>query len=105
MSYFDFEGHRVFYARDGAGDPIVFLLNATLTGRLWEHQAEHFKTANDVIVVDLPGFGRSEFLRPTLALYVRWLERFVDALRLAPVALVGNCIGSLTGAALRRQAP
>jgi pimeloyl-ACP methyl ester carboxylesterase len=96
MSYFNFEGHRVYYTREGAGDPIVFLPNATLTGLLWEHQAEHFKQTNDVIVVDLPGFGRSDRLRPTLDLYVRWLGRFVDELELAPVALVGNCIGSLT---------
>lgn len=96
VTYFDFEDHRVFYTREGAGDPIVFLPNATLTGKLWEHQAGHFKASNDVIVVDLPGFGRSDFLRPTLALYLRWLERFIDELHLAPVALVGNCIGSLT---------
>lgn len=96
MTYFDFEGHRVFYAREGVGDPIVFLPNATLTGKLWEHQAGHFKATNDVIVVDLPGFGRSDRLCPTLALFVRWLERFIDELHLAPVALVGNCIGSLT---------
>ena len=96
MTWFSFEGHRVFYTREGAGDPIVFLPNATLTGRLWEHQAEHFRATHDVIVVDLPGFGRSDFLRPTLDLYVRWLERFVDELGLVPVTLVGNCIGSLT---------
>jgi pimeloyl-ACP methyl ester carboxylesterase len=93
MTWFEFDGHRVFYTREGAGDPIVFLPNATLTGRLWEHQAEHFKTTNDVIVVDLPGFGRSDRQTPTLELYVRWLERFIDGL--VPVALVGNCIGSL----------
>lgn len=96
MTWFQFEGHRVFCTREGAGDPILFLPNATLTGRLWEHQVEHFKATNDVIVVDLPGFGRSDFTRPTLDLYVRWLERFVHDLELARVALVGNCIGSLT---------
>lgn len=31
-------GHRVYFRRAGVGDPIVFLPNATLTGRLWEHQ-------------------------------------------------------------------
>jgi hypothetical protein len=45
MTDFTFEGHRVFYRREGAGDPIAFLPNATLTGKLWEHQAEHFAVA------------------------------------------------------------
>lgn len=41
MTWFNFEGRRVFYTREGASDPIVFLPNATLTGRLCERQAEH----------------------------------------------------------------
>lgn len=97
-SWFVFEGHRVFYCREGAGEPIVFLPNATLTWRLWEHQVEHFRDTHDVIAVDLPGFGRSKMTGVDLSLdlYVRWLERFVAELDLAPVVLVGNCIGSLT---------
>lgn len=105
MSWHTFEGHRVFYTREGTGDPIVFLPNATLTGRLFEHQAAHFEHRNEVIVVDLPGFGRSDFLRPTLDLNARWLARFVDDLGLAPVALVGNCIGSLTALHLAAWRP
>jgi pimeloyl-ACP methyl ester carboxylesterase len=96
MAWFDFEGHKVWYERRGAGDPIVFLPNATLTGKLWEFQADYFKDTHDVIVVDLPGFGQSDRITPSLELWVRWLGRFVDELDLAPVALVGNCMGSLT---------
>lgn len=50
---------------------------------LFRFRRPHFKTTNEVIVVDLPGFGRSDFLRPTLALYARWLERLIDGLQLA----------------------
>lgn len=96
MTFFDFEGHKVFYERQGTGSPMVFLPNATLDGKLWEFQADHFKATHDVIVVDLPGFGRSERITPSLDLWIRWLGRFVDELALAPVALVGNCMGSLT---------
>lgn len=96
MAWFDFQGHRVWYQRQGSGDPIVFLPNATLDGRLWEHQAEHFKDHYDVIVADLPGFGRSDRLTPSLDLWVRWLGQFVDEMQLAPVTLIGNCMGSLT---------
>ena len=94
---YDFEGRRVWYQREGNGHPIVFLPNATLTSKLWEHQVDYFRHTHDVIAVDLPGFGRSDRLRhPTLALCVSWLERFVDDFDLAPVTLVGNCLGSLT---------
>ena len=96
MSDFQFEGHRVWYERSGEGDPIVFLPNATLTAKLWEHQVEYFQATHDVIAVDLPGFGRSDRGTPSVASWVRWLDAFVEELELAPVALVGNCMGSLT---------
>jgi hypothetical protein len=54
----DWEGGRVWYRREGAGRPIAFLPNATVTWRLWEHQVEHFRASHDVVAVDLPGFGR-----------------------------------------------
>lgn len=38
-NWFVFDGHRVFYRRQGAGDPIVFLPNATFTGKRWERQS------------------------------------------------------------------
>ena len=96
--YHLFEGHRVFFERAGEGASIVFLPNATLTGKLFEHQFAHFQQGYDTVVVDLPGFGRSDRIAEdlTLDLYVRWLECFVDDLSLAPVVLVGNCIGSLS---------
>jgi hypothetical protein len=34
MTFFDFEGHRVFYERDGSGSSIVCLPNATFDGKL-----------------------------------------------------------------------
>ena len=105
MSFFDFEGSRVFYTREGSGDPIIFLPNATLTHKLWEYQVEHFRATHDVIAVDLPGFGESDSITPSLELWVRWLGRFIDELELAPAALVGNCMGSLTALHLAVRAP
>jgi pimeloyl-ACP methyl ester carboxylesterase len=62
---------------------------------------------HDVIAVDLPGFGRSDRIdgELTLELYVRWLERFVTELGLAPVAIVGNCVGSLSALHLAARHP
>ena len=48
MSHFIIEGHRVFSTREGAGDPIVFPPNTTLTGKPWEHQVGHLRRSNDV---------------------------------------------------------
>jgi pimeloyl-ACP methyl ester carboxylesterase len=95
--WYDFEGHRIGYRREGAGPPMVFFPNAVASHRLWDYQIEHFRTSHDVLALNPLGLGQSD--RPLAAypleLYVRLLERFVDDLGLAPVVLVGNCIGSL----------
>ncbi|MBI5105127.1 MAG: hypothetical protein HZB46_09130 [Solirubrobacterales bacterium] len=57
MASFLFEGHRAFSTREGAGDPIVFLPNATLTGRLSAVSGRVLKATNDVIVVDVALVG------------------------------------------------
>jgi pimeloyl-ACP methyl ester carboxylesterase len=75
---------------------MLFLHHGEADHRLWDEQVEHFRARYDVIVPDLPGFGRSD--KPNLAytrdLYVRFLEVFSDALQLSPMMLVGACLGS-----------
>ena len=95
--WYAFEGHRIWYRREGAGRPMVFFPNAVASDRLWDYQMEHFRTSHDVLALNPLELGQSD--RPPAAypleLYVRLLERFIDDLGLAPVVLVGNCIGSL----------
>lgn len=95
--WYDFEGHRIGYRREGAGPPMVLFPNAVASDRLWDYQVEHFRKRYDVLALNPLGLGQSD--RPPaaypLGLYLRLLERFVDDLGLAPAVLVGNCIGSL----------
>ena len=101
MAWLDFGGNRIWYHREGAGDPIVLLHHGEADHRLWDFQVAHLRDRYDVVVPDLLGFGRSD--KPdvayTLDLYARFVERIVDDLGLAAVTLVGACVGS--AAALR----
>jgi pimeloyl-ACP methyl ester carboxylesterase len=47
------------YDRHGAGRTVVLVHGWALSGRLWIYQEELFGGAYDVVVPDLPGFGRS----------------------------------------------
>ena len=93
--WFEFEGHRIWYRRVGAGERMLFLHNGA-DSHLWDYQVKQFRKTHDVITPDLIGFGRSD--KPdipyTLDLYARFLEKCVDELRLAPVTLVGAGVGS-----------
>jgi pimeloyl-ACP methyl ester carboxylesterase len=95
MRSFSYQGHEVFYRREGSGSPIVFLHNGGTSHRIWEPLLEHYAREYDVIAMDMLGFGRSA--RPcvdyTLDLYVAQLA---DELELEQVTLVGNCMGAAT---------
>ncbi len=95
MSFFDFNGHRVWYQETGVGDPIVFLHNGGNDHQIWEHQTAHFARTHRVFVVDHLGYGNSD--KPeidyTLPLFTAEVAALVDRFSLAPVTLVGHCIG------------
>ncbi len=96
MSHIDYQGHKVWYRESGAGDPLVFLHNGGNDHRIWDHQVLHFSKHHRVIVVDHLGHGNSD--RPsldyTLPLFTGQVAALVEQLSLAPVTLVGHCIGA-----------
>lgn len=98
MSTFQLQGHEIFYRREGAGTPLVFLHNGGTSHRIWEPLLERYAPDHDVIAMDMLGFGRSA--RPdigySLDLYVAQLDALLDELKLDNVTLVGNCMGSAT---------
>ncbi|MGX1776230.1 alpha/beta fold hydrolase [Nocardia brasiliensis] len=98
MDVFEHQGRAVAYDRVGSGTPVVFLHNAGTQRHIWDDQVAALRDDHEVFAIDLPGYGQSE--QPAagyrLADYVRMLGAFLDAHRLASVALVGNCLGSAT---------
>ncbi|MFE0101030.1 alpha/beta fold hydrolase [Streptomyces sp. NPDC059009] len=108
MSWFEFDGIRVWYERRGSGTPLVFLHNAGTSHELWHRQIAHFGERYDVIAPDLVGYGRSD-RRPDdphdQGLYLRMLEHLVDELDLDRFVLVGNCIGSATSVRYAERHP
>jgi len=94
-SWFEFEGHRIWYRREGAGEPMLLLHNRA-DHHPWDYQIAHFRQTHDVVTPDLIGFGSSD--KPdipyTLDLYARFLRRCIDELGLAPVTLVSAGVGS-----------
>jgi pimeloyl-ACP methyl ester carboxylesterase len=87
------DGVRVHYLRLGHGTPLLLLHGFTVGssrltyGPSLEPLSQHF----DVIAPDLPGYGLSDVPEKlfTTADYVRFVVRFMDALELNQVNLVG----------------
>jgi 3-oxoadipate enol-lactonase len=90
--YADVEGGRLFYEREGSGNPVVWLHAGFLDRRMWEPQFARFASRYDLIRYDQRGFGRSDPPRDTYW-ESRDLAKLLDHLSIGSAYLVGVAMG------------
>src|SRR5215472_11107599 len=92
----DVHGSFMHYLEAGAGDPIVFLHGNPTSSYLWRNVIPHLAPLGRCIAPDLIGMGRSG--KPDIEYrffdHVRYLDGFLDALRLRNITLVLHDWGS-----------
>jgi pimeloyl-ACP methyl ester carboxylesterase len=85
------------FERRGQGAPLVLVHGIGHHWRAWEPVIDDLATTNDVIAVDLPGFGRSpvpvEVLKPGLPGIVDAVARFFADAGLDRPHVAGNSLG------------
>lgn len=107
MDRFHHNGVELAYESRGEGPALLFLHNGGSSSTIWRHQVEDLSAAHRTVAVDLPGFGSSP--RPDAGIdlpgHVELVSALVDHLDLAPVLLVGNCMGSNIAAGIAARRP
>src|SRR5690606_4096342 len=93
----DFEhgGQTLHYVRSGEGFPVILLHNGGTSHAIWDALTPLLE-GHTCFAFDLLGFGDSS--KPgagyELSAHVERLGAFIEAEGLAPVHLIGNCMGS-----------
>ena len=100
MPYCSVIDTRIYYETEGTGDPMVLIHGAGQDTLSWRfavpYLSKHYKT----IAIDLPGHGKSVIAPqgPITCIedYARFLNAFVDEMKLAPATLVGHSMSGNT---------
>jgi len=91
----------ISYMEGGRGDNVVLLHGYTADKSNWVRFARYLTPKYHVIILDLPGFGRSSHIENesyTIAAQAERLNKIVDALKLPKFHLAGNSMGgSISG--------
>lgn len=109
--YYYAAGRRTTTTGDG-GPPVVLIHGFPMSSRLWHLVARDFPDGNRLIVVDLPGFGRSDALpsgpgtldAPCSALGHSVIA-LLDVLGVQSAAIVGHGLGGGVAQAIAIAAP
>lgn len=107
MRRFTHDATTIAYRDEGVGRAIVFLHNGGTSSTIWRDQIASLSSEYRALAVDLPGFGESPLPDPPATLHgmVDLIDAFIVDLELAPVILVGNCMGSNIAIQVSRAHP
>lgn len=93
----------------GTGPAVLLLHGFPLDHTIWERQVDRLAAHHRVILVDLPGMGKSRPLPaaevPTIALIAEQVFALMDARKLGEAAVVGHSMGGYIALAMAQMAP
>jgi 4,5:9,10-diseco-3-hydroxy-5,9,17-trioxoandrosta-1(10),2-diene-4-oate hydrolase len=90
------DGTRMRYWCSGQGEETVVLVHGLgASADIWVQNIEELARGHQVIVPDLPGFGKSEIPPPSFLpfQYTDFLAKLIDTITDGPVILVGQSLG------------
>src|SRR5579872_1683639 len=92
-------GSKIHYVEAGSGDPILFLHGIPASCYVWRNVIPHLSSLGRCIAPDLIGMGQSDKpnIEYTISDHIKYIEKFIDALKLRRVTLVMHGWGSVIG--------
>ena len=96
VNYVTVNGSKVYYEKSGYGEKtILFIHGWGCDLNVWKYQEEYFKKKSKVILVDLPGFGKSskDFQEYDIGTFANSVFSVLEKNRVSKVHLVGHSLG------------
>jgi pimeloyl-[acyl-carrier protein] methyl ester esterase len=106
MPYFKtHRGLNWHYEISGAGDAIVMIHGLGAAGPIWQRQIDFLHTDFQVVTVDLPGHGQSEWMPLGVMEMAADIRQIINSLGLTQFSLIASSMGGLVALDLYRLVP
>jgi len=101
------ERNGIFYTDSGKGFPVVFIHGFCETHSIWDSFIVPVEKTYRVISIDLPGFGRSKFLKAPFSIddVAEVVLSFLDSIDIKEFIVIGHSLGGYVTLAMAKQAP
>lgn len=96
-SYADFEGRRVYYLKQGMGQPVVLIHGFPTHSYTWRHVIPRLSSGYEIYAPDLPGYGKSDLLPEDdrgIAAQSFYLNEWMESVGISRAILVGQGTGA-----------
>ncbi len=107
LETFYFQEWPIKYEHIGKGEPVILLHNGGTSHLIWSEIMPHLSDEYEMFAFDLLGYGASA--KPgagyNLKNYIDFLVEFANHYGLAPVNMVGNCMGSAMSLGFSQRHP
>jgi pimeloyl-ACP methyl ester carboxylesterase len=109
MAYFNFENRKVYYKIKGHNAPLLLLHGNTVSSKMFRTIVKKYEKEFQVILLDLPGHGKSERLAKFETDF--WFynsevaNALIDELKLGKISVIGTSGGALVAINLGLEHP
>ncbi len=106
MEYFEAPSTiKWHYSVHGEGECLLFLHGWGMDKRIWKQQEKYFSEKYNVLMIDLPGHGKSSFVKTDLETLADDIIQLLDLLEIQECTLIGSSLGGLFSLKLYEKYP
>jgi len=104
----EINGHKIYYTTHGKGQPLILIHGFPLNSGLFHYQIEPLSQKYQLVLLDLPGFGRSRVAADSegsLQGYAQTVLGLMDQLKIDKAIIGGHSLGGMTAIEMYKMAP
>jgi len=105
MGYLEIDQKRIWFSEQGTGKPLVLLHGFTECSKIWSGFARGLSGQFRVVLIDLPGFGKSDCLAEvhSMELMAGVVKKVLQHLRLRSCVMAGHSMGGYVAMEFARK--